>query len=386
MSERVISSGVVSDSAPIGPHTDAVDWELAANIAARLAPPGPKATRAEAAEVVAGLRQAGLDAVGPVLETTQMTPAEGWDAASDTPFGDVLVVDRPRWSEANTQMMRVMTAPMTRELNAAGRNVPATRIAGGTEVGGILAILSTRVLGQFDPYSAIEVGGVAAAPRGRLLLNAPNILSAQRSMKVVPKDFWLWVALHEQTHGLQFAAAPWLTEYLCDQMDALLSEATGLTLGRSEIPPAQRLVEDLKTLREVLVGVVHGPAPMERLLSEDARERLAQVTAVMSLLEGHADVMMDAVGQDVVPTVGVIRSQFEKRRDGVNTPRADAVLRRLMGMDAKLAQYRDGAEFVRGVEKLSGRDELNAVWAGPENLPTIEEIARPDIWVKRVHG
>jgi len=386
MSERVISSGVVSDAAPIGPNTDAVDWELASTLAARLVPPGPKATRTEATEVVAGLRQAGLDAVEPIFETTRMTPAEGFAQDSDTPFGDVIVVDRPRWAEANTQMMRVMTAPMTRELNAAGRNLPATRMAGGTEVGSILAVLATRVLGQFDPYSMIEVDGVAAAPRGRLLLNAPNILAAQRQMKVVPKDFWLWVALHEQTHGMQFAAAPWLTDYLCEQIDALLTEATGRTLGRSDVAPGQRFVEDLKTLREVLVGVVHGPAPMERLLSEDARERLAQVTAVMSLLEGHADVMMDAVGQDVVPTVGVIRSQFEKRRDGIGAPRADAVLRRLMGMDAKLAQYRDGANFVRGVEELAGRDELNAVWAGPENLPTIEEIAEPERWVRRIHG
>lgn len=390
MSETVLGSAVVPDSTPIGPASgrpnDAVDWGLAANLAAKLSPPGPRATRAEAAEVVAGLRQAALDAVGPVFETTLMTPAHGAATDSDTPFGDVFVVDRPRWSEANTQMMRVMTQPMTREINAAGKNLPANRVAFGTEIGGILGLLSTQVLGQFDPYSAIEVYGQAAAPRGRLLLNAPNILAAQRRMKVVPKDFWLWVALHEQTHGMQFAAAPWLTDYLIEQIDALLTEATGRTLGRSGQPPTQRLMEGFQTVRDVLAGATRGEPPMVRILSPDARKRLGQVTAVMSLLEGHADVMMDAVGQDVVPTVGVIRSQFEKSRDGLDRPRADLLLRRLVGMNVKLAQYREGAAFVRAVEEQVGRDGLNAVWVGRFNLPTFKEIGDPSAWVKRVHG
>jgi len=126
--------------------------------------------------------------------------------------------------------------------------------------------------------------------------------------------------------------------------------------------------------------------PLDGILGPDQRRQLEEITAVMALFEGHADVMMDAVGPRVVRSVRTIRARFEKRRDGEGAPALDVVLRRVLGMDAKLAQYRDGAAFVREVEERVGRDGLNAVWSEPAHLPSAREIADPRAWVRRVHG
>ena len=111
---------------------------------------------------------------------------------------------------------------------------------------------------------------------------------------------------------------------------------------------------------------------------------MADVGAAMALLEGHADVVMDEVGPQVVPSVRAIRKAFDARRENVRA--RDFVVRKLLGMDAKMAQYRDGAAFVRAVRARGGWDLLNAVWAAPAHLPTAREIADPPAWIRRVHG
>jgi putative hydrolase len=80
--------------------------------------------------------------------------------------------------------------------------------------------------------------------------------------------------------------------------------------------------------------------------------------------------------------VAAIRGRFDERRKGVGT--LDRLLRRLLGLEAKMAQYRDGAAFVRAVVDKVGMADFNAVWAGPENLPTKAEIDDPPLWISRV--
>ncbi|WP_372736375.1 zinc-dependent metalloprotease, partial [Nocardioides sp.] len=109
---------------------------------------------------------------------------------------------------------------------------------------------------------------------------------------------------------------------------------------------------------------------------------IERLTGVMSLLEGHADVVMDGVGPSVIPSVEAIRGKFNKRRSGVGV--LDKVLRRLLGLDAKMAQYRDGAAFVRHVVDSAGMDGFNVVWERPEHLPTKAEITDPNAWMTRV--
>jgi len=359
---------------PAPPAESLLDWAAAAQIAARLARPGATAPRDELESLVAGLRTAADDSVGHVLEVTRMRPAGPGDA--DGGLGDVHVVDRAGWTRANAQSMRAMTDPVMAALAA---DVPstsqATRLAGAAEVGGLLALLSGRVLGQFDPYGA---------GRGRLLLVAPNVLQVERALGLRPRDFRLWVCLHEQTHALQFATAPWLADHLVGRVGDLLRGVTQSTAAMARAPLRQKLAVVGRTALRAVRGEL--VTPLDGVLGPEQRRELEEITAVMALLEGHADVMMDAVGPRVVRSVRTIRARFEKRRDGEGAPALDVVLRRVLGMDAKLAQYRDGAAFVRAVEERVGRDGLNAVWSEPAHLPSAREIADPRAWVRRVHG
>ncbi|WP_125776289.1 zinc-dependent metalloprotease [Antribacter gilvus] len=377
-----------------------VDWPAAAQIAARLAPPGPQASRADLDALVAGLRTAAGDAVEHVLEVTSMVPVvadagSGSPGASGTPaLGRVVVVDRASWAKANTQVMAAMTEGLG-DAVAAAVKAPvsaAGQLAGAAEVGAVLALLSGRVLGQFDPYSPARPGsaagssaaGSAPAGPGRLLLVAPNVLQAEQALGVPVHDFRLWVCLHEQTHALQFAAAPWLAGHLAGRTQTLVA---GLTETSAELARA-RLDRKIAMAGRAVLHVLRGEGGSlaESFLTPGQKEQLADISAVMALLEGHADVMMDAVGSSVVPSVRRIRARFERRRDGEGRPGADVVLRRVLGMDAKLAQYRDGARFVRSVERRVGRDGLNAVWADAAHLPTAREIHDARAWVRRVHG
>ena len=239
----------------------------------------------------------------------------------------------------------------------------------------MLALLSGKVLGQFDPFSATADG------RGRLLLVAPNVLHHERRLDVDPSDFRLWVALHEQTHALQFAAAPWLADHLRARASELM---TDLAADKALVP---RVGELLQAVTRAVTGGADDGVGVLDLLSARQREVFEEVGAVMALLEGHADVAMDEVGPRVVPSVRTIRKAFEARRDEAARSRGvDRVLRRLLGLDTKLAQYRDGAAFVRAVRKDVGLDGLNAVWTSADHLPVPQEIADPRAWVRRVHG
>lgn len=356
----------------------AIDWDVAAAVAARLVRPGPVATRPEVADVVDGLRAAAAGAVAHVVRITELRPDGGPRASASTRDLDVggtpvrtLVVDRGAWARANARMLAVMTSGV----HATGRPRAAARWSAGTQVGAVLSLVSSRVLGQFDPFSAAPDAVSGRPGPGTLLLVAPNVLRMERVLDVVPEDFRLWVALHEQTHAAQFGTAPWLAAHLRDRVTALLTD-----LVADDDAPGVGAV--LTRAVGALTG--NGPVGVGAVLSPPQREALDELSALMALLEGHADVMMDAVGPDVVPTVRAIRERFDVRRQGAG--RWDAVVRAVLGVDQKLAQYRDGAVFVRAVTRSVGTSGLNAVWSGPDALPSAREIADPRAWVRRVHG
>src|SRR5690606_9203515 len=206
--------------------------------------------------------------------------------------------------------------------------VPGAARLGGEELGVMLSYLSTKVLGQFDPFTAADGSGTP----GYLLLVAPNILHVERELDLDAIDFRRWVCLHEQTHAVQFAAAPWLADHLRERMRESVSSIASPEGGGQRLTRTVRAVVDaLSTPRGSTPAAQALAGPLiDAVLTDDERERLAEVVAVMSLLEGHADVVMDAVGPRVLPSVARIRSQFERRRQGTGT--LDVVVRRLMGM------------------------------------------------------
>jgi coenzyme F420 biosynthesis associated uncharacterized protein len=336
-----------------------VDWDLAVSIGSRIAGEGPTITREEAAAVVAELRAGADRSTGLVREFTGLV--------ADDRTAPVLVVDRPGWVQANADGFATILGPVLEKL-AAKKGTPSgltlavgSRVT-GAEVGALLGFLAGKVLGQFDPFFD---------PSGRLLLVAPNIVHVERELGANPTDFRLWVCLHEETHRVQFTAVPWMREHLFGEMQALASS----------LEPTNLLDDGFKRLTEALKGG-GGPSLIEALGTPEQRAIIERVTGVMSLLEGHADVVMDGVGPRVIPTVAEIRRSFDQRRKGVGT--LDRVLRRLLGLDAKMAQYRDGAAFVRHVVGKVGMAEFNAVWDRPENLPSKTEISEPSAWVSRV--
>ena len=356
-----------------------VDWDAARGLGAFLAPAGPRDEREVLLAHVEGLRRAAARAVPHVVDVTAMQPADGRDVVADpASLSRVLVVDRASWVRAASQGMEVLLGAAGEPPAEHGTPGALVRVAGAAEVAAALALVSTRVLGQHDPYVA------APGAPGRLLLVAPNVLHVGRALDARPDPFALWVALHEQTHALQFAAAPWLAGHLRARVAELLDDVVGTGAETGRGGPARRLRAWSTTLGRV-VRAPAGTSLGTRLLTPAQRATMAEVAAVMSLLEGHADVMMDRVGENVVPGVGRIRAAFDARR-ARRGGALDTVLRTVLGLDEKLAQYTDGAAFVRGVMLRVGRRRLNAVWDAPENLPTARELADPAAWVRRVHG
>ena len=348
------------------PNPNYVDWTFAKTAGARLVPSGPDVSPEEATEIVAEIREHARRAVAPVAETSRLT------APGDAP--DALVVDRPTWIEVNVDSMGAMLDPAIQRM-ADSRDkkpwAPAQAVGSkvtGAEAGGMLAFLSTKVLGQYD-----------IAPQGTpaLMLVAPNIVHTERELDVVPWDFRFWVCLHEETHRVQFTAVPWLREHVIDSARGL---ATDLLPDQDTLK--ERLEQITSNLPKAFNGEGQGLA--ELVATPEQRERMAKVTAIMSLLEGHADVVMDDVGPEHVPTVETIRRRFTERRKGAGA--VDRLLRRLLGLEAKMRQYRDGAVFVRAVQESVGVEGFNAVWTSPGTLPTPLEITDPDAWVRRVHG
>jgi coenzyme F420 biosynthesis associated uncharacterized protein len=343
-----------------------VDWDLAVATGRRLVRPGPQLSREQADEVVADLRRLAVEAERHVVEYTHLTPL------GEAP--PVVVVDRKEWIRSNVAGLRSVTGPLMGKL-AERSGGPLSRSLGrritGLQIGGALAFLSTKVLGQFEVFlPPDEVPG----PGGRLSLVAPNVAEVERRIGAVPRDFRLWVCLHEQTHRVQFHAVPWLRQHLEDEVTAFV-DATDLDPSIL----AARIKAAVAAVRRK-----DGTSLLEAVQTPAQRVVLDRMQALMSLLEGHADQVMDAVGPQVVPTVANIRKAFEARRDG-GSP-LDRFVRRLLGLDLKLQQYRQGGAFVRAVVEAVGVDGFNHVWTSPETLPTRAEIADPPAWMRRVLG
>ncbi|MFD5398696.1 zinc-dependent metalloprotease [Streptomyces sp. NPDC127097] len=368
--------------------TEMVDWNLAVATATRFVRPGPEVSRDEARAIVAELRKHAKSSEAHVRAFTRMAqPDATGEEPHDTP---VLVVDRPGWIKANVAGFRAVLKPLLAKMEDRRSTVPGGAVLGavggkvtGVELGMLLSFLASRVLGQYETFAPASRDLPAAAQGGRLLLVAPNIVHVERELEVAPHDFRLWVCLHEETHRTQFTAVPWLRDHIEGEIQSFL--------GETDIDPGA-LLERLREAAQSLAGAKpegeegedEGRSLVDLVQTPAQREILGRLTAVMSLLEGHADYVMDGVGPDVVPSVAEIREKFQKRRAS-GAGRLDQALRKLLGLDAKLRQYRDGERFVSAVVEEVGMEGFNRVWTSPNTLPTKQEIAKPADWIARVH-
>ena len=336
----------------------AVDWRFAATVGERLTRPGPPASDYTRRQVSDELAAAAAKAEPPVRDVT------GLVTGGEIP--PARIVDRPQWVRAAAESMRVMTN---------GSEKPRGFLTGritGAQTGAVLAYVSSGILGQYDPFASPDAGC--------LLLVYPNVIAVERQLRLAPSDFRLWVCLHEVTHRVQFTANRWLPGYMSQALGRLTQDAgedVGQLAGRLAEFVRNRGVETPDPSSSGILGLVRA------VQSEPQRQALDQLLVLGTLLEGHADHVMDAVGPVVVPSVATIRRRFDERRHRKQPP-LQRLLRALLGLDAKLSQYTRGKAFVDHVVDRVGMQRFNAVWTGPDTLPLPAEIEDPQRWIDRV--
>lgn len=289
----------------------------------------------------------------------------------------VRVTDRAGWVHANVRSFQRMLAPLTEKVGpklAASRAASAvTRNVAAVEMGALLGWMSTRVLGQYD---VLLVEGEDDDEQDIVYYVGPNVLALEKRFGFPPREFRLWLALHEVTHRAQFTGVAWLRPHFLSLLDQVLGSID---------PDPGRLVQ---ALRRAVDEVRSDRNPLDEgglvalLATPEQRQVLDRIGGLMSLLEGHGDVTMDRAGADLIPSAERFSRVLRARRNSRRGPAK--ALQRLIGLDAKLKQYEAGERFIAAVEQEGGPGLLATVWEGPDRLPTMQEIRDPSAWLGRV--
>ncbi|MET0490079.1 MAG: zinc-dependent metalloprotease [Acidimicrobiales bacterium] len=348
--------------------TAVIDWDLAERVAARFSGREPFADSYH------------YDALGPdFAELTAIAEdrvARATGLVSTAGPARARVVDRPAWIAANLASFQRLLRPLTDKLGermGTSPLAPVTQKIAGAEVGALLGWMSTRVLGQYD---LLVVENEDLENQDIVYYVGPNVLALEKRFAFPPREFRLWLALHEVTHRAQFTGIPWLrTHYL-----GLVDEVVGAVDPDPKrfIAAMARVADDLREGRKPLDG--GGLAAV--LANPEQRLALDRVAGLMSLLEGHGDVTMDRAGADQIPSADRFGRVLRQRRQQTNG--LARLLQRLMGLEAKLAQYEQGEKFIEAIEAVGGPTALDAVWEDPARLPTLAEIRDPAGWLARI--
>jgi coenzyme F420 biosynthesis associated uncharacterized protein len=351
-----------SGSAPAS--FDPLDWGLAERVARRVAGRDPLASSYLAESLRADFFSVTAQAEQLVAEHTLLR-VPGPATAQ--------VVDRASWVSANVRSMRRLLEPLTARVGERMANSPVAPIGrriAGTETGVLLGYLAQRVLGQYDLLVLDEEGSSDA-----VYYVGGNILALEKRFAFRPRDFRLWIAIHECTHRAQFTAVPWMKPYYLSLVDATLSAID---------PDPRRIVQALARAAEELRN---GRNPLDDgglvalLATEEQRGALAQVQSLMSLLEGHGNSVMNRLGaQHVAGQARMARVLHARRQAGGLA----AVLHKVIGLDSKMRQYEIGEAFVTAVERIGGPRAIDAAWRGPDSLPSNDELQHPESWLARV--
>lgn len=341
-----------------------IDWVVAEWIAARVAGEGrAPSPRIDLAPIAA-------DAQERVVAYTGLVPA----GPLPPPEG----VSRREWVASNIASTRALIEPMLERLTERlGPVKPAAQlwlgVTGSSEVGLLVGYLAQRVLGQ---YELVLLRERADGRPPRLLFVLPNLGEAIRRFEADEREFVTWVALHEVTHAVQFGGVPWLQDHLAAMIRELLESAEArMSRPRQLRVPSRETVERVgrAALRADLLGMI---------ASEPERAVMDRAQAVMAVIEGHAEHVMDAVAPELLPSLPDLRRALDERRR-VQSP-FGRLLSRLLGLEMKLKQYERGKIFCDEIVRAGGPGALRHVFSGPEALPTLAEIDDPAAWLLRV--
>jgi coenzyme F420 biosynthesis associated uncharacterized protein len=339
------------------------DWDTALAIGRRVAGPGapvPAVGRARMREDFAELVPF---AEGLIREFTSLDPggfrSRAW------------VMARSEWIRANLGGLQRMLEPLAGRILAkqSGQGTVRRKVL-GAQAGALLGYVSRRVLGQYDAFLPPD-------DEGLLYFVGPNVAEVERRFVLTPRDFRLWISIHEVTHRVQFGAAPWLRGHIREQVDRYLGT---ISLESKDFgQQIRRAIEEARSGADV-----RGLGGLFLLLNPEQREIARHVQGVMSLLEGHASFVMNEVAKVHVKDLARMRKALaERRRHARGIERS---FQRAIGFDKKIEQYDTGERFVRDVVARTGMQGINRVWLAPEALPTLEEVGEPGRWVERVAG
>ena len=339
------------------PGAQLIDLSIASKVAAKVAAAGALHGSYLLDDLESSLAVLVAEAEALVAEETQCGPL---------PPASALVLSRSEWADANIESMLVIIDPLLDKVEDRIGDRPGARLARlasgpalGVQLGTVLGFLSRHVLGQYDlivgrPHEVWFVG--------------PNLVQAERRFGFVPRDFRLWVALHELTHRAQFEGTPWLREHFLGMVRTLL--------GSLEVDARVLLSRALEASRQP----GNDPLPF-RILEPGQRELFEQLQALMTVIEGHGNFVMDRIGQEVIPTQDRMRRTL---RDVQSSSGPVArIVSKLLGLDLKRRQYEEGQHFFDRVFARGGSEAVRATFAAPEALPTMEEVRSPDTWLHR---
>jgi coenzyme F420 biosynthesis associated uncharacterized protein len=354
---------------------EAVAWGLAEKVAVRVAGTEPLARSYHYTSLGPDFEELTAEAEELVFQEIGFRSLRGPARAQ--------VVDRADWVRANIGSMRRLLRPLTERLSNGMRGplaVPASALS-GVEVGTMLGWMATRVLGQYDAllFDDPPAGGEAEGRNAGDVVYyvGPNVLALEKRFGFPPREFRLWLALHEVTHRVQFTGVPWMYDYFRGLVDS--------TINITDMDPKRFL----DALRRSVEAVRDGRNPLDEgglvalLAGPEQYETLQKTQGLMSLLEGHGDVTMDRAGRDRIPSAARFSATLHERRNAAQ-PVVAKFVQQLVGLDAKMKQYEAGERFIEAVESVGGPSLLARVWEGPEMLPTLAEIREPAAWIRRV--
>jgi coenzyme F420 biosynthesis associated uncharacterized protein len=351
---------------------DAVDWEVATAVAQRVARRGAPNPAYELRALEADFAELTVLAEELVAAETGLEPSGGPARAR--------VTDRAGWVEVNVasfqRLLRPVTTKLAESLERSHRTpfaLPpaASRRVSGTQVGLLLGWMSSRVLGQYDQ---LLIEDERPEDQDIVYYVGPNVLALERRHGFPPREFRLWLALHEVTHRAQFTGVPWMRGHFLGLVQRTLDGVD---------PDPRRLLD---ALRRSASAVRQGTNPLDEggilslLATPEQLATIQEIGGLMSLLEGHGDIVMGRAGAGHIPNAQrFARTLHERRRQrGLSK-----VLTAAIGLDAKMRQYEQGEAFIEAVEAEGGPELLARVWEAPEWLPTWPEIRQPSAWVQR---
>ena len=345
-----------------------VDWRFAERVALRFSGSDPFAASYHAESLAPDFTELTTEAETLVAETTGLRSLAGPARAK--------VVDRSAWVKANLASFERLLRPLLEKVdNRTGNGLPASLAAKVTaaQVGTLLGWMSGRVLGQYD---LLVVDDETAANQDLVYYVGPNLLNLEKRFGFPPREFRLWIALHECTHRAQFTGVPWMREHFL----GLVHQAIDLVE-----PDPDRLVDMVKgalgTARNRRRALDDGGL-VNLLATPEQRSVLNDIGGLMSLLEGHGDVTMDRAAAGRVPSAERFARVLRERRR--NQHGVAKIVQRLLGIEAKLAQYEAGERFIAAIEAAAGPHAIDRCWEQPANLPSLEEIRAPQRWLSRM--